>query len=319
MGRFINKYNYESAKKFVEDCGCEFLSDDYYGMGEVHSFRCECGEVFETKFAKFQNRGKRQCNKCGRAKANDLTRLKYDEVSKTIKEYGCELISDKYKSYKDRLNIKCVCGNIFTRNFADFRNGTHRCDECAKRISDEAKMKYTYEYVQNLLYENRTVLLTEKYGTYIGYKDKILCRCECGSEYETTFEMVRLYDKFRCTSCNVKDKKGSIGEEVIKDYYIKNNIEFKQQYSFPDCKYKYPLKFDFAVFDSNNELSYVCEFDGIQHFKPYDYFGGEHTFKDVKIRDKIKNDYCKNNNILLVRIPYYKMDNIEQILEKIKI
>ena len=29
----------------------------------------------------------------------------------------------------------------------------------------------------------------------------------------------------------------------------------------------------------------------------------------------LKNEYCKNNDIELLRIPYYEFDNIENILE----
>lgn len=319
MGKFTNKYTYESAKEFAENHGCEFLSDDYYGMGEDHTFRCKCGEIFKTKFAKFQNRGKRQCNKCGRKVRQDMDRFDYEYVKQVVESHGCELISKEYINCKSRLEMKCECGKLFTRTLTDFQNGTHRCDKCARKIADQVKMKYTYEYVKELLEENNAKLLTEKYDTYIGYKDKVLCMCECGSEYETTVEMMRLYNKFRCTSCNVRDKKGSIGEERIKDYYVKNNITFKPQYSFADCKHKYPLKFDFAVFSNDEKLSYMCEFDGIQHYKPYDYFGGEDTLKNIQARDKIKNDYCVANNIMLIRIPYYDIDNVEEILANIKI
>ena len=54
------------------------------------------------------------------------------------------------------------------------------------------------------------------------------------------------------------------------------------------------------------------EFDGEQHFIPIDYFGGIENFKKIKIRDKIKNEYCKNNSIHLIRIRYD--ENVEDLL-----
>jgi len=36
-----------------------------------------------------------------------------------------------------------------------------------------------------------------------------------------------------------------------------------------------------------------------------------------KYRDKKKNEYCKNNNIRLLRIPYYEFKNIENILKNL--
>lgn len=46
------------------------------------------------------------------------------------------------------------------------------------------------------------------------------------------------------------------------------------------------------------------EFDGIQHFEPVEYFGGEKTFLRTIECDKIKNEYCSKNNIRLIRIKY---------------
>ena len=59
------------------------------------------------------------------------------------------------------------------------------------------------------------------------------------------------------------------------------------------------------------------EFDGEQHFKSIKHFGGEKRLSIQKIKDNIKTEYCKNNNIKLLRIPYYDFNNIEKILEKI--
>jgi hypothetical protein len=59
----------------------------------------------------------------------------------------------------------------------------------------------------------------------------------------------------------------------------------------------------------------ICiEYDGIQHFESVDYFGGELGFINTQMRDNIKNEYCKNNNIKLIRIPYWDYENIDQIL-----
>jgi hypothetical protein len=114
-----------------------------------------------------------------------------------------------------------------------------------------------------------------------------------------------------CKYCADSKSKGEI---KIENYLNENNIEFDIQQSFPDCKYKILLKFDFFVY-INNELSVIVEYDGIQHFEPVEYWGGEEGFKEQQIRDNIKNEYCKTHNIFLLRIPYWEYDNIEEILE----
>ena len=50
----------------------------------------------------------------------------------------------------------------------------------------------------------------------------------------------------------------------------------------------------------------------MQHFKPS--FNDEKSFDRTKLHDDYKNKYCKNNNIPLIRIPYYEFENIESIL-----
>lgn len=72
------------------------------------------------------------------------------------------------------------------------------------------------------------------------------------------------------------------------------------------------LRFDFWLPDINT----IIEFDGKHHFKPIEYFGGEYSFKKVKINDQLKNNYCKENNITLLRISYKDLKRIEEIIKK---
>ena len=107
-----------------------------------------------------------------------------------------------------------------------------------------------------------------------------------------------------CPSCNNKSR----GEEKIKQYLIDNNIIFEREKAFNNCRYKYKLRFDFFIPSKN----LLIEYDGIQHFKPITFFGGESTYSDELIKTKIKNEYCLKNNIHLLRI--IKNDNIEEVL-----
>jgi hypothetical protein len=106
-----------------------------------------------------------------------------------------------------------------------------------------------------------------------------------------------------------------MGEQNIRDFLIKNNISYEPQYKFEDCKYIHKLAFDYAVF-VNDKLFILIEFDGIQHFESRSFFGGEEGLKEIQRNDNIKNEYCKNNNIPLLRIAYTNYKNIDEILEK---
>lgn len=80
----------------------------------------------------------------------------------------------------------------------------------------------------------------------------------------------------------------------------KNKIKYKQQKTFKECKNVQVLQFDFYLPDYN-----CCiEYDGIQHFKPINFFGGDDFLKYIKQNDTIKNEYCKNTHIKLLRIKY---------------
>jgi very-short-patch-repair endonuclease len=110
-----------------------------------------------------------------------------------------------------------------------------------------------------------------------------------------------------CPKC-----KSSKGEIMIENYLKENSINFYTQHIFNDCRYINPLKFDFYLYDFN-----ICiEFDGTQHYAKDT---NESIFYDesTKIRDKIKTEYCKNNNIKLIRIKYHSIKNIDSILNKI--
>lgn len=99
--------------------------------------------------------------------------------------------------------------------------------------------------------------------------------------------------------------KTSKGELNIKNFLEKNNIKYHYQYKFNDCKNINKLPFDFYLPD----LDTCIEYHGEQHYRPIEWFGGEAMFNDLKIRDKIKIDYCYNNNITLIIIPYRKNIN----------
>ena len=85
---------------------------------------------------------------------------------------------------------------------------------------------------------------------------------------------------------------------------------------FNNCRDKYPLPFDFYLIESNIAI----EYDGIFHFEINKLIKDKQIafkeFIETKKRDEIKNNYCENNNIYLLRINYLEFENIEKILER---
>ena len=117
------------------------------------------------------------------------------------------------------------------------------------------------------------------------------------------------YDKY-LEENGLERSEGSYGEQKVRQVLRESNLTFSEQHRFDDCKFKLPLPFDFYI----PSLNTIIEYDGIQHFETTGGWSDEDHLKETIIRDTIKNDYCRRNNIKLIRIPYWEFDNIEQIL-----
>lgn len=120
-----------------------------------------------------------------------------------------------------------------------------------------------------------------------------------------------------CPSCN--DRSISSGKSQIslltKYWLDEHNIKYSQEHVFPDCKNKKCLRFDFCVEWKNSLV--LIEVDGSQHFYTSGWTNEEKLEYNQKC-DKIKEDYCKNKNYNLIRIPYwfYKTEKYKNILNK---
>ena len=108
-------------------------------------------------------------------------------------------------------------------------------------------------------------------------------------------------------------------EKQIAKLFDNKNIRYKSQYTFNGCKDKKKLPFDFAVFDNKRNLLFLVEYDGEHHYHPVKYKNSQNADENYLIcqkHDAIKNNFCKRNNIDLVRIPYYERKNLYKILYK---
>ena len=134
-----------------------------------------------------------------------------------------------------------------------------------------------------------------------------VCDCDCGNIHYASARALR------CGSVSSCGCVKSLGELHIKEILDKNNIIYiyNKPY-FDDLRNDNGnlLKYDFILIDKNNLPYQIIEFDGIQHDEPVDFFGGQEVFDKQKVHDVIKNQYALSHNIPLVRIPYYKKNNI---------
>ena len=149
---------------------------------------------------------------------------------------------------------------------------------------------------------NENELLSTK---YINNAEKLKIKCNKGHVFYMAFSTY--ISGHRCPICNI-----SKGEKRITEILDKYDVEYITQKSFDDCKFKNKLPFDFYLPSYN----ILIEYDGKQHYEIVEHFGGLDGFILTKIRDTIKDIYCKDNDIKLIRIPYWDFDNIENIINK---
>lgn len=292
----------------------EFTTEDkYYNQNTVMTFtHTKCGRKFNTTPKSIFLHG--NCHLC-KKEENILKRTKSHEtfIEEIFNLYGNEFeIITKYECSDIHVAVKHnnpSCGyheyKVLPYNIL---NG-YGCPKCAGHYKTHDD--FTRD-VYNLTKNEYSVL-----GTYINNKTSIMMRHnseDCG-HFEYKVSPNSFLKGNRCPRC-----KSSKGEKEISKYLDLYNISNISQYWFQDCRNVFPLPFDFAIFNNTDKLIYLIEYDGEQHYKPIR-FGGIseeraiENLKVAKLHDQIKNDYCGENNIPLLRIPYWEFDNIEEILK----
>ena len=298
------KMPYELAKIKTEKLGYQLLTtkEEYVKASEKNKIRCPNGHEYEQILNDlFQGHG---CKKCAYKRNGEKQKLNYEYVKNKIDELGFILLSNEYYNIDSKIKVKCKkCGHIFYPTFHNLQKGSG-CPNCFNKIRGKSSL-ISYEerlkYVQSFGYD----IITPK-NEYKNADTKVILKCDKGHLYEC--KLHDFYNGNRCPKCNQ-----SKGEVKIKKYLKDNNIFYKEQYKFEDCKAQRKLPFDFYLPDYN----LIIEYDGKQHFEISSFFGDIDSFIGIKVRDTIKNIYCKKNNINLIRIPYWEYDNIENILNKI--
>jgi len=243
---------------------------------------------------------------------SNSTKLTQKEFLRRAKEihgdkYDYSLITEEWwqKNYKGskKTSIKIICNKhgIFKQRVFNHLIGSG-CPKCAKNLQltreeflKKAKEIHGDKYDYSLITED---WWKENYkNTHV--KIPIIC-----SKHEVFYQKVNDHLNYHgCSKCQI-----SKGEIKIENYLIKNNINYIYQY-----KIKYQDRnfyFDFYL----PELNLAIEYDGIFHFEsPSEIF--ENEVQKQKERDKLKDQYCQENDINLLRIPYWDFKKIDEILE----
>lgn len=306
-------YTYEQVIKKIEEIFSDkFLYDKFlkYERNDAKFILiCKKHGEFKTTFSILTAKNsKHGCPKCSNENNNKdkcLTKKEFILKSREIHGNKYDYSSMVYKNTKSKIEIKCnICNNYIKLRAGSHLNG-HGCRYCAIEKDANRKRKTTEEFIKEA-----KQLFGNKYDysqvIYKSIRNKIKIKC-----IEHNFIFYQRPNHHLMGNCGCPKCKNNKNEEKIHNFLKHYNINYEIQKIFPECFYKNVLRFDFYLPDYN-----LCiEYDGEQHYKIVNYWGGEKGLKERQLRDSIKNEFCKNNYIKLLRIPYWDFDNIEDILK----
>lgn len=215
-----------------------------------------------------------------------------------------ELLS-KYVNGRTKIKLRHnKCGLVFESLPGHILEGK-RCPECWKEENglrfSKTHEQFIYEMGEEWLEEYEPLSEYEKQTV----KMKILHK-PCGTEFDVVPDS--LIRGSGCPSC-----RASRGEKEIASWLKRRKIRFIPQFKFDDCVYVDRLRFDFAIMKGDTVIMLI-EYQGIQHYEPVDFFGGEEYLKYCQERDKIKREYALKNKIPLLEISY--LEDVKEVLAK---
>lgn len=287
-------------QKFGKLTVLEYISNKRASDGSLmYKCKCDCGTYCEKSGTALRT-GTQSCG-CligtSKNKTEDLSGKKYNYI-KILSRTG-EQDNDRSFLY----HCECDCGTFFKAAGTKIKNGYVKSCGCLQKINLQKyldSVNYATDETGNV-YGKLKVLYRN--GSTTQWQAIWRCKCECGKELDIPGTRLRS-GQISCGCLNMSKEAYN-----IYNLLTQNNIQFEREQIFHQCKDIKVLPFDFYI-----QKKYIIEFDGIQHFYSFDHFGGNEKFIVRRKHDLIKNKYCFENNIPLIRIPYdaeYTIDDLK--------
>lgn len=296
--RFYEKFN-DTGNKNIE------LLSEYVDSHTKIKCKCKvCGHNWETTpDALVQGSG---CRKCADKQLSISKSRNHEEYIWEVHNINPNIdVIGKYVNARKPILHKCkICNHEWMCSPENILQ-KHGCKKCASKRISESFTKTNEQFIAELKEINNDIVLLEEYS---GSTTKLTCKCnKCNTEWLAIPST--LLKGAGCPKCN-----SSRGEKRINNYLNNNGLVFISQ-----MKYKGltglkggQLSYDFYL----PKYNLLIEFQGEQHEHAKSYFGGIKQFEKQQEHDKRKRDYAKQNNINLLEIWYYDIDNIEEILKQ---
>lgn len=249
----------------------------------------------------------RGCNECKKERQSKSIAIPEEEILARIEKIAPTVkLVGHYVNTTKRAKFQCSkCGHIWNPIVNTVLAG-HGCPKCGFiKISEKLRLSND-EFIERLKIVNPTIKPLEAYVTG---RNSINVRCTlCGRIWKSRPD--RLLEGNGCAACT-----SSRGERSVRAALDELHVEYKQEHIFLDCRYKWPLRYDFFI----PNLRIAIEFQGRQHYKTDDcsWYKGEEGLAERQLRDQIKRDYCAAKNIRLVEIPYWEIKEVPNIIRQL--
>lgn len=282
-------------ERLYDKVGDEYIlvSDYERGNKKVDLIHKVCGEIYRVTTNHFFYDNTR-CKCTLNTKSKEVFVKEFNEVSKG--EYT--QLSD-YRRIHEKIKVKHnMCGHEYEVEPNSFLRGK-RCPEC---FGNKVKTTEEFRYEVNELGNGEFELMSN----YVNNRTKVMILHKtCDKTYAVTPKDFLRGN--RCPYC-----KQSKGERMVQSILDELRETYEIQKTFEDLTSRHQkLPFDFYL----PERNLLIEYDGVQHFKEVKYFGGSKKLSSQQRRDKLKNEYAKDKNIKLLRIPYtYKEEQVKKVI-----
>lgn len=270
------------------------------------------GEFWQTPKGHLKGLG---CCKCGHERTNASKVLSLKEFIERAKEkHGDKYNYDKtvYKSFKEDVIVTCPIHGDFNVNPHRHISAGVGCPDCAK-IAMGPKRLTTEEFIEKARKIHGDFYDYSKVN-YVLAQTPVTIICPKHGEFQMTPN--KHLNGENCPRCSA-----SKGERFIDRCLSTLNINFIPQYTLKfDNDLREHFRIDFCI---NSDKIYLIEYNGIQHYFPSEYFGGEEKFKEQQLRDQLLRDFVnKNSNdyeLLEIDYRYNKFTIITKILNFLKV
>lgn len=268
--------------------------------------RCECGTERDISgHSLIQGYSK----SCGCYKLQSLRKNHDDIIGQKfgrwlVLGHGEDYVAKNGRHYPRYLCV-CECGNHGNITYRDLTKGLSVSCGCYRKEQFDKYIESTelFEDLSGNVFGEWTVLFRDKDRFYDGCGGRTMmyrCRCSCGTEKSISRNDLKSGISVSC-GC----KSATSMEQIVRDYLDERGIKYEAQKKFDNLLGVggNNLSYDFAIY-KNNQLIYLIECQGEQHYRPVGYFGGQKKFEIQQKHDALKKEYAKNNNMQLVEIKY---------------